>query len=155
MIATATAARAFRRAALLVGLAAVWSGEARAQFLSTSGSPATMKVSAAIPGAGLTPVSDASTKYTVIELGGGHHEITAQINSPMPAGVTLTVELAAPSGATSTGPVVLGVAAHAAVTNISTTISSNAITYNLSATPAAGVVAAQTRTVTFTIVATP
>jgi hypothetical protein len=154
MLATATAARAIRRAALLVGLA-VWSGEARAQFLSVSGSPSTMKVSAAIAGAGLTPVSDASTKYTIIELGGGHHEITAQINSPMPAGVTLTVDLAAPSGATSAGPVVLGVAAHAAVTNISTTISSNAITYKLSATPAAGVVAAQSRTVTFTIVATP
>jgi hypothetical protein len=154
MTVTATAARAIRRAALLVGLA-VWSGEARAQFLSVSGSPSTMKVSAAIPGAGLTPVTDASTKYTIIELGSGHHEITAQINSPMPAGVTLTVDLAAPSGATSTGPVVLSVAAHPAVTNISTSISSNAITYELSATPAAGVVAAQTRTVTFTIVATP
>ncbi len=154
MTATATAARAIRRAALLVGLA-VWSGEARAQFLSVSGSPSTMKISAAIPGTGLTPVTDASTKYTIIELGGGHHEITAQINSPMPAGVTLTVQLAAPSGATSTGPVALGVAAHPVVTNISTGFSSNVITYQLSATPAAGVVSSQSRTVTFTLVATP
>ena|SRR5665213_2143902 len=154
MTAPATAARALRRAALLVGLA-VWSGEARAQYLAVSGSPATMKISSAIPGAGLTPVTDVSTKYTIIELSAGHHEITAQINSAMPAGVTLTVELAAPSGATSMGPVMLGVAAHPAVTNIATTISSNAITYTLSATPAAGVVPAQSRTVTFTLVATP
>ena len=82
MTATATAARAIRRAALLVGLA-VWSGEARAQLFSVSGSPSTMKVSAAIPGAGLTPVSDASTKYTLFEISGGHHEITAQINTSM------------------------------------------------------------------------
>jgi hypothetical protein len=154
MIAPATAARAIRRAALLVGLA-VWSGEARAQFFSVSGSPATMHISAAIPGAGLTPVTNASTKYTLLEFSGGHHEITAQINSPMPAGVTLTVQLAAPSGATSVGPVALGVAAHPVVTNISTAFTSSTITYELSATPAAGVVPVQSRTVTFTLVATP
>lgn len=154
MIATATAVRAARRIALLVGLA-VWSGEARAQFFSVSGSPATMKVSAAIPGFGLTPVTDASTKYTFFEFSGGHHEITAQIDAPMPAGVTLTVDLAAPSGATSAGPVALGVAAHPVVTNISSGFSRNTITYELSATPAAGVVPVQTRTVTFTIIATP
>jgi hypothetical protein len=154
MIATATAVRAVRRAALLVGLA-VWSGEARAQLLSVSGSPGTMKVSTATAGAGLTPVSDASTKYTIFESGTGHHEITAEINTAMPAGVTLTVDLAAPSGATSVGPVALGIAAHPVVTNISTGFSTNAITYQLSATPAAGVVPSQTRTVTFTLVATP
>jgi hypothetical protein len=154
MFAPATAARAIRRAALLAGLA-VWSREAQAQFLSVSGSPATMKVSTAIPGAGLTPVTDASTKYTLIELASGHHEITAEINTAMPAGVTLTVDLAAPSGATSVGPVALGIAAHPVVTNISTAFASSTITYQLSATPAAGVVPAQSRTVTFTIVATP
>ncbi|MGH7655634.1 MAG: hypothetical protein ACREN6_13320 [Gemmatimonadaceae bacterium] len=154
MIATATAARALRCAALLVGLA-VWSGEARAQFFSVSGSPATMKVTTAIPGAGLTPVTDASTKYTLLEFTGGHHEITAQINTPMPAGITLTVDLAAPSGATSMGPVALSVAAHPVVTNIGTALSSSAITYELSATPAGGVVPVQSRTVTFTLVATP
>ncbi|MFI5231961.1 MAG: hypothetical protein ACHQSE_05545 [Gemmatimonadales bacterium] len=154
MFAPATAARAIRRAALLVGLA-VWSGEARAQFFSVSGSPSTMKVTTAIPGFGLTPVTDASTKYTLFTFLGGHHEITAQINTPTPAGVTLTVDLAAPSGATSAGPVVLGVAALPVVTNISNGFSSNAITYELNATPAAGVVPAQSRTVTFTLVATP
>jgi hypothetical protein len=154
VIATATAARAVRRVALLVGLA-VWSGQAGAQIFSVSGSPSTMKVSTATAGFGLTPVTDASTKYTLFEFSGGHHEITAQINAAMPTGVTLTVELAAPSGATSTGPVALSVAAHPVVTNISTAFTSSAITYELSATPAAGVVPVQSRTVTFTIVATP
>lgn len=154
MIATATAMRAVRRIALLVGLA-VWAGEARAQIFSVSGSPSTMKVSTATAGLGLTPVTDASTKYTLFELSGGHHEITAEINAAMPAGVTLTVQLAAPSGATSTGPVALTVAAHPVVTNIGTAFTSSAITYELSATPAAGVVPSQSRTVTFTIVATP
>lgn len=155
MFPTATAARALRRAALLVGLA-VWSGEARAQFFSVSGNPSTMTISTALPGAGLTPVTDASTKYTLFEFASGHHEITAQINAAMPAGVTLTVDLAAPSGATSQGPVALAIAARPVVTNISTTFTSNiTITYELSATPAAGVVPVQSRTVTFTIVATP
>ena len=154
MIAPATAARALRRAALLVGLA-VWSGEARAQIFSVSGSPSTMTVSTAIPGAGLTPVTDASTKYTLLEFTGGHHEITAQINTPMPAGVTLTVQMAVPNGATSAGPVALGVVAQPIVTKISTAFASNTITYELSATPVAGVVPLQSRTVTFTLVATP
>ena len=154
MTATATAARAIRRAALLVALA-LWSREARAQYFSVSGSPATMRISTATAGLALNAVTDASTKYTILEFSGGHHEITAQINTAMPAGVTLTVALAAPSGATSTGPVALGVAAQPVVTNISTAFASNTITYTLSATPAAGVVPVQSRTVTFTVVATP
>jgi hypothetical protein len=155
VITTATAVRAARRTALLVGLA-VWSGEARAQTFSVSGSPATMQVSTATAGLGFTPVTDASTTYNLHGTGNGNHEMTAQIDAAMPAGVTLTVELAAPSKSTSSGPVALGVAPLPVITNMGPQASNNGvITYVLSAIPEAGVVPVQSRTVTFTIVATP
>jgi hypothetical protein len=154
VIATATAARALRRVALLVGLA-VWSGEARAQSFSVSGPPSTLQVSTATAGLGLTPVTDASTTYNVHGGGLGNHELTAQIDAPMPAGVTLTVDLGAPNKGSSTGAVTLGVAAQPVVTNMGNGSATGSITYVLSATPDAGIVPLQTRTVTFTIVATP
>lgn len=154
MIATATAVRAVRRAALLVGLA-MWSGEARAQTFSVSGSPSTMQVSTATAGLGLTPVTDASTTYNVHGGGIGNHEMTAQIDVAMPAGVTLTVTLGAPNKGSSTGPVTLDVSAQPVVTNMGNGSATGSITYVLSATPDAGIVPVQTRTVTFTIVATP
>jgi hypothetical protein len=72
----------------------------------------------------------------------------------MPTGVTLTVALAASKGA-SLGPVTLGTAAQNVVTGITGTMFGQSITYTLRATPAAGVVAVQTRQVTFTLISTP
>ena len=71
----------------------------------------------------------------------------------MPSGTTLTANLAAPSGATSAGAVALSTKAADLVTGISTLNASGlAITYSLSATTAAGVVASTVKTVTLTIV---
>ncbi|MGH7678987.1 MAG: hypothetical protein ACRENU_11010 [Gemmatimonadaceae bacterium] len=78
--------------------------------------------------------------------------ITASIGSNMPAGLTLSVNLAAPAGATSTGAQTLTTVAVDVVTGITQQAQGGlAATYSLSATPAAGVVASSTRTVTYTI----
>ena len=72
----------------------------------------------------------------------------------MPSGVTLSASLAAPTGATSVGPVALTGTAQDLVTGIATlNESGKVITYNLSATSAAGVVASASKTVTLTITA--
>lgn len=79
-------------------------------------------------------------------------KITASLNAALPANVTLTVDLAAPSGATSAGAQSLGTTSVDLVSAI-TRVAESAlgVTYTLSATAAAGVVASTTRTVTYTI----
>jgi hypothetical protein len=79
-------------------------------------------------------------------------KITASLNAALPANVTLTVDLAAPSGATSAGAQSLGTTSVDLVSAI-TRVAESAlgVTYTLSATAAAGVIASTTRTVTYTI----
>ena len=146
--------RRLRRAAALVAFCAT-ALPVRAQFISVSGSPSTLIVSSAVAGSPLNPASDASTSYFLIVLTGTAQKISAQLNSPMPAGVTLAATLAAPPGATSLGPVALDASARTVVTGIGLTIASRAISYQLTATPAAGVVPLQSRTVTLTVSAAP
>jgi hypothetical protein len=63
--------------------------------------------------------------------------------------------LDAPNTGTSQGFVPLGTTARDVVTGITFALANRAISYQFSATPAAGVVPPQSRTVTFTIVAGP
>ena len=121
--------------------------------LSVSGNPGTLTVSTATAGSAPNAVSDATTTYA-ITTNESSRKITAAIDTAMPAGVTLTAELAAPTGGTSTGAVALGTTAVDSVTGITTlNESAKTITYSLSATSAAGVVTSASKTVTFTIVA--
>jgi predicted aspartyl protease len=152
MTASATAVRRFWRTVAVAGLA-IGAREARAQ-ISVSGSPAAMKVTAAVAGSAPTAVSNASTTYSLASNPAGHFTITASINSPMPAGVTLKITLAASRGS-SAGAVTLSTVAQNVVTGITLKMSGQVITYNLSATAAAGVVPLQTRIVTLTQVNTP
>jgi hypothetical protein len=153
MTALATAVRRFWRTVAVAGLA-FGARDARAQ-ISVSGSPAAMKVTAAVAGSAPTAVSNALTTYSLASNPpSGHYAVTASINSPMPAGVTLTITLAASKG-TSAGAVTLSTVAQNVVTTITNRMSSQTITYNLSATAAAGVVSSQTRRVTLTQISTP
>lgn len=80
-------------------------------------------------------------------------KITGSIASAMPDGVTLSANLTAPAGGSSSaGAVSLGTAAADLVTGI-TKLNAAALglTYSLSATAAAGVVSSATRVVTFTV----
>ena len=122
--------------------------------ISVSGDPGTMFVSAAIAGSEPEEVSDASTTYSITSTAGtDNKKITASINTPMPDGVTLKINLDAPRGATSSGDVDISNATNSVdvVTAIdSIAESSKTITYKLGATVAAGVVS-DSKTVTLTI----
>lgn len=144
---------------LTLGLLCLRSRPAVAQFvtLSVTASPGAMTITSA-PAAGSQPSSrtDASTSYRVTSLFAPQKKITAQLNAPMPAGMTLTATYAAAGGGTSSGPVALDATARNMVINIGAALGgTGAITYVLSATVAAGVVPTQNRTVTLTILNYP
>jgi hypothetical protein len=152
MTATATTVRRFWRTVAMAGLA-FGARDARAQ-ISVSGSPAAMKVTVAVAGQAPTAVTNAATTYSLASNPAGHFTITASINSPMPAGVTLKITLAASKG-TSDGAVTLSTVAQNVVTTITRKMSGQVITYSLSATAAAGVIGPTMRMVTLTQINTP
>ena|SRR5688500_10325162 len=119
--------------------------------IGVSGAPAPLVINSATAGAAPASVTAGGTSYAVTT-NESNKKITASVNQALPAGVTLEVQLAAPSGASSADYVQLGTSSADVVTGISsTTASSLPITYRLSATPTVQM-SAQARTVTFTIV---
>ncbi|MCO6441400.1 MAG: hypothetical protein J5I81_10005 [Nitrococcus mobilis] len=119
--------------------------------ISVSGNPGTLTINSATAGSAPDAASDSSTTYAVTT-NETNKKITTAIDTAMPSGVTLTVDMTAPTGATSAGAVTLDTVEVDAVTGISS-IDEQAlgITYQLSATADAGVVAQTSRTVTFTV----
>lgn len=119
--------------------------------LAFTGAP-TLAITTAVPGSAPTSVSDASTATWAVTTNQTGHKVTASINSAMPLNTTLTVSLAAPTGATSTGTQTLSASAVDVVTGITKiNQSSLAIVYSLSATALANAVVSDSRTVTYTI----
>lgn len=114
------------------------------------GSP-TLAINTAPAGSAPTSATDASATWAVTTNQTGA-KITASIPSSMPAGLTLSANLAAPSGATSASFQALGTTAIDMVIGIGKLAQSAlGVTYRLDATPAAGVVASASRVVTYTI----
>jgi hypothetical protein len=143
--------------ACLAALLLVCSRAAFAQTIAVSGSPGILRISTAIAGSEPAAVTNSSTTYTVVTPAANRtYKITAQLNAAMPAGTTLTATFAAPNQATSMGAVVLDLVARDVVTAIrKNTNTTQMITYQFSATAAAGVVVSSTRTVTLTVVQVP
>jgi predicted MFS family arabinose efflux permease len=144
-----------RRVPQLLVLLTALSTRASAQLLSVSGNPGALNVVGATPGSNPNSVSNASTTYTVTVI--FRAKIAVSINSAMPSGLTLSVTLAAPPSAVSQGAIALSTTAQDAVNGIplGTVLSTRGVTYALSATAAAGVVASTTRTVTLTLLPDP
>jgi hypothetical protein len=143
---------------LIIGLLSFNSRPMVAQFvtLSVTASPGAMTINSAVAGLQPTSKTDATTSYRVTSFLAPQKKITAQLNAPMPAGMTLTATYAALGGGTSSGPVALDATARNMVINIGTVLGGTAaITYVVAATVAAGVVPLQTRTVTLTILNYP
>ncbi len=93
---------------------------------------------------------DGSTSYSIIT-NLSNQKITGKIDAPMPAGVTLTLKMAPPDGASGAGEVVLSNTDADLVTGIYRKRAGNLpITYRLSANPQSEIQMGQ-RTVTFTI----
>jgi hypothetical protein len=118
--------------------------------VAVSGSPS-LVINAAAAGSAPTSVTSSGNTWSVTTNQTGA-SITASIPTAMPAGLTLSANLTAPSGATSTGLTAIGVTAVNVVTGI-TKLNAAALglTYQLDATAAAGVVSSSTRVVTYTI----
>jgi hypothetical protein len=118
--------------------------------ISVTGSPS-LTIVAANAGSAPTSVSaSASYSITTNEL---NQKVTASIDSDMPSGVTLSVLLGAPTGASATQQN-LSTIAKDVLSGVSTLSEAGlSMGYTLSATAAAGVVPADSRTVTYTIVA--
>jgi hypothetical protein len=117
-------------------------------LLSVSGSPS-LVINASAAGSAPTSVTAGGTySITTNEV---NRKITASIDADMPSGVTLSVLFAQPTGASASSQS-LSTSPADVVTAISTLNESGlSLTYTLSASSAAGVVAADTRTVTYTI----
>jgi hypothetical protein len=119
--------------------------------IAFSGSPS-LVISTAT--AGSAPTSATASGTYAITTNEVDQKITASIDAAMPSGVALLVQLGAPTGGTSAGAVTLSTTAQDVVTGISTLNESGlSAGYTLTATSAAGVVAADSRTVTYTIAA--
>ena len=118
--------------------------------ISVAGAPS-LVINTATAGSAPTSVTSAANTWSVTT-NQSTASITASIASAMPAGLTLSANLTAPAGATSTGLTALGTVAVNIVNGI-TKLNSAALglTYQLDATAAAGVVTSATRVVTYTI----
>lgn len=148
-----------RRAGLLsIAVLALYARTAFAQTLTTAGTPGVLRISSAVAGSQPISVSTSGGTYTITTpTPNRQYAITGQINANMPAGVTLTVTLAAPGlGSVSLGAVALDVTGRNLVTGIKkNTNATQSITYQLNATAAAGVVPLSSRTVTLTVIQFP
>ena len=117
--------------------------------IAFSGSPS-LVINTATAGSAPTAATAAASWAVTTNQSGA--KITASIGSNMPAGLTLTASLAAPTGGSSAGAQSLSTTAVDLVTSITKLAEGSlGVTYSLSATPAAGVVSSTTRTVTYTI----
>ncbi len=120
--------------------------------ISVSGNPSALIVNTATPGSQPTAATDNSTTYA-ITTNISSKKITGALNSAMPSNTTLKVTLAAPTGGTSAGQITLTASAQDLVTGISKLAESGkTITYEFSATLAAGIIASASKTVTLTVV---
>jgi len=134
----------------------LWGVAARAQQLSVSGRPTALKITTATAGLPPNDALNSVTTYTVKGKNNRAYKIMVGLNANMPAGMTLTMAMVAPAGAVDDGVVTLSTTARELVGNITNTTNfTGAITYTLSATPAAGVVTSQSRTVTLTLTTWP
>ena len=139
---------------MLVGAASAVS----AQTLSVTGAPTLLRINSAVAGSQPVAVSTSGGNYTVTTpTANKQYAVTAQLNANMPTGTTLTITLAAlGQGSVSLGAVALDVTARNVVTGIKkNTNATQSITYQFSATAAAGVVPLSSRTVTLTIIQFP
>jgi hypothetical protein len=120
------------------------------QFTITS-SAVTLTITSATAGSDPTPVSDASSVWS-ITTNQTNAKISASIPTNMPAGVTLNVLLGQPAGGATSAAKDLSTVSQDLVTGITKTKAGPlAVTYTLSATAAAGVIAADSRVVTYTM----
>jgi hypothetical protein len=130
--------------------------------VSAAQANSTISVSPAVAGPLTITTAVAGQEPTGVVVGGGTYSlslknkgglstITARLSAPLPAGTTLSIDLANPgSGAQALGPLQLTTSAQPIVVNLPAhkfSSSGDAITYSFTATTGAGVLALQSVTV--------
>ena len=152
--------RILRRAVLAGGLACLVPLAARAQgvtgTVTVGAAPGLLRVNSAVAGA--EPLAKTGTSTITVKAAKANkpQKILVQLSVAMPTGLTLSLDMTPPTGATAAGTVALDATARELMGNITNlTNETETLTYTFAATTAAGVVAAQSRTVTFTITAWP
>lgn len=121
--------------------------------ISVSGNPAALVISTATAGSEPDDATNNATTYAVTT-NGTNKKITGALDSAMPANTTLAVNLTAPTSGSSAGSVALTASDADLVTGITQNAESGlTVTYTLSATVTAGIVASDSRTVTLTLTA--
>jgi len=121
--------------------------------INIAGTSLTLRVSSAVAGSQPTQVSQSTTYSISTNCVANTKKLTAAINSAMPAGLTLSINVTAPTGAVSSGTTVITNVAANVVTGIDAVAQSDlAVTFYLNATAAAGVVSAASKTLTLTLV---
>lgn len=113
---------------------------AQSNSINMTTSPGTLVVASATPGSAPSSNTNQVARYSVSVVT-GRVKIVGQLDAPLPAGVTLTVQLIAPNGAISVGTVGLTTSPQDLVRFISVGQSSGlTVTLVLSASVGAGVV---------------
>lgn len=140
---------------LCLGIMVILSGccsLALANEIFVSGNPGTLVINTAFAGSEPLPVTDASTTYS-IDIFDSNMKITGSIDTAMPAKTSLKVTLTAPTGATSLGQITLTTTNQDLITGLQENMveSGLGISYEFSATVAAGIVSSGSKTVTFTV----
>jgi len=121
--------------------------------MSSSGDPAAMTISTGTAGTdALTAVTDNSTNYSITQNFGNMVKITAQLNSALAAGYTLTINLVSAKGASQGDIDISDGGAKDVVKDIQMGADANkTITYSFSALASAGTMASTAKTVTLTL----
>ena len=113
----------------------------------------TLTVNTAVAGSQPTQASQASTYDITTNCATNAKKLTAAINTAMPAGLTLSLNVTAPTGGSSAGTTTITDVAADVVTGIDAVAESDiTMTFYLDATTAAGVVSAASKTLTLTLV---
>ena len=119
--------------------------------IAVSGNPGPLNITTATAGSNPSSAVDSSTTFAVTS-NNSSRKITASLASNMPPNITLSVDMVAPTGATSAGSIALDTTTQSLVTGIGNLAQGSlGITYILTATTSASPVTAATNTVTYTI----
>lgn len=134
--------------AILLSFGAVPAVAAQSATLTLSGDPGALSITSAVAGSAPSSVTNDASTYS-LSTSYVSTRITARLDTALPAGATLEVTLEAPTGGQSMGTITLSTVDQNLVTSIpSGTHTGLRITYRMSATSAAGVLALASRTVT-------
>jgi non-ribosomal peptide synthetase component E (peptide arylation enzyme) len=123
--------------------------------IAVSGDPGALTISNGTAGVdALTPATDNSTTYSITQNVGNTVKITAYMDAALPAGYTLTLDMASTKGTGSSQDI--SNATSGSAVDIVTAINKGAdagqgISYSFSANASAGTLSSTTRTVTLTL----